>query len=75
MGELEEYVESFYNIIEGNMTLSLTARDGKIFAAFMQSIREEKYVNALNEAFHEAGFIYQMSGPFRQHLPAHNFTY
>lgn len=72
LGGLKDYVDSYYNLIEGNMTLTLTAMEGKIFASFIQNIREEKYVNALNEVFDRAGFIYRMNGPFKQHLAAHH---
>ncbi len=71
LGGLAEYVDSYYSLIEGNMTLTLTAMEGKIFAAFVQNIREEKYVHALDSVFFKAGLTYQMQGPFRQHLAAH----
>lgn len=71
LGGLREYVEAFYTIIEGRMTLSISSMEGKIFAAFMQNIREEKYVKALNEVFDQAGFVYKMSGPFKQHIASH----
>ena len=72
LGGLKDYVDSYYNLIEGNMTLTLTAMEGRIFASFIQNIREEKYVTALNEVFDKAGFTYSMHGPFRQHLAMHD---
>ena len=72
---LREYVDEFNNITEGNMTLNLSAMEGNIFAAFIQNIREEKYVKALNEVFDQAGFTYTMNGPFRQHLAAHDIFF
>ena len=73
LGELTDYVDAYYNVIEGNMTLTVTAMEGKLFLSFIQNIREEKYVHALNEVFDRAGFLYRMEGPFRQRLASHEF--
>ncbi|MCR4762283.1 MAG: hypothetical protein K5696_02000 [Lachnospiraceae bacterium] len=73
LGELKDYVDAYYNVIEGNMTLTVTAMEGKLFLSFIQNIREEKYVHALNEVFDRAGFLYRMEGPFRQRLASHEF--
>ena len=72
LGGLGDYVDAYYSLIEGNMTLTLTAMEGKIFAALIQNIREEKYVQALNDVFDRAGFRYRMQGPFRQRLAVHH---
>lgn len=71
LGGLADYVEAYYSLVEGNMTWTLTAMEGKIFAALIQNIREEKYVRALNTTFDQVGLSYRMRGPFRQHLAAH----
>ena len=75
LGGLADYVDAYYSLGEGNMMFTLTAMEGKIFAAFIQNIREEKYVRALNKTFDKAGLTYQMLGPFRQHLAAHKLFY
>ena len=63
-GEVAEYVEAYYIIVDGHLLLEVTSMADKIFLAFMQLIKEKKYVDAFCDVMKELDITYQMEGPF-----------
>ena len=70
LGDLGEYIDSYYAITDGHLQLEVTANGDKIHLAFQQVIRDTKYVGAFKAALDENGIHYQVEGPFKKNLPS-----
>ena len=69
LGDLAEYIDSYYAISDGHLMLEVTAKGDKIYLAFQQMIRNTKYVDAFKAVLEENGISYQVEGPFKKNLP------
>ena len=70
-GQLCNYVDSFYLVVDGNQMLELTALGNKKFCSYMQVIRTKKYINAFKEVLKENSISFKIIGPFKKNLPEH----
>ena len=70
-GELSEYVEWFAYVIEGHFMVELSAMADKIFVAFMQVIKTDKYIDLFKEELEKVGIPCTVEGPFPKRLPKH----
>jgi len=70
-GELADYVEWFVFVIEGHFTVEITAMADKIFVAFMQVIKTDKYIDLFKEELEKVGIPCTVEGPFPKRLPKH----
>ncbi|MCQ2050500.1 MAG: hypothetical protein MJZ22_05830 [Candidatus Saccharibacteria bacterium] len=73
-GEIADYVDSFYVIVDGHQMLEISAIKDKIFCSFMQVIRTDKYINAFKKVLEENGIPYKIQGPFKKNLVKHQIA-
>ncbi len=74
-GELADYVEWFVYVIEGHFTIEITAMADKIYVAFMQVIKTDKYINLFREELEKIGIPCTIEGPFPKNLPKHDLPF
>ena len=70
-GEVADYMDGYYLIVDGHQMLELSAYGDKIFCCFMQVIRTDKYINAFKQVLDELQIPYSIRGPFKKGLVAH----
>lgn len=70
-GQLCNYVDSFYHIVDGNQMLELTALGNKKFCSYMQMFRTKKYINAFKEVLKENSISFKIHGPLKKNLSEH----
>ena len=73
-GELANYVEWYAFVIEGHFTVEITAMADKIFIAFMQLIKTDRYIKLFEEELKKAGVPCKTEGPFSKRLPKHGIS-
>lgn len=70
-GEVANYMDGYYLIVDGHQMLELSAYGDKIFCCFMQVIRTDKYINAFKQVLDELQIPYSIRGPFKKRLVKH----
>ncbi len=70
-GEVADYIDSYYVIVDGHQMLELSSVRDKIFCCFMQVIRTDRYIDAFKRVLEENGIPYKISGPFKKNLVKH----
>ena len=73
-GEVADYVEWFAYVIEGHLTVEISAMAGKIYVAIMQVIKTDKYINLFREELEKVGIPCKIAGPFPKRLPKHGIV-
>ena len=70
-GEVADYIESYFAIVDGHLLLEVTSMADKIFVSFMQLIKETKYVDSFCEVMNELGIPFKKEGPYPNSRPKH----
>lgn len=70
-GEVADYMDGYYLIVDGHQMIELSAYRDKIFCCFMQVIRTNKYIDSFKEVLEELNIGYKIRGPFKKGLVKH----
>ncbi len=70
-GEVADYVESYFAIIEGHLTMEVTSIDNRLFLSIMYLIDGSKYTKAFIEVLDELSIPYRVRGPFPKNIVRH----
>ena len=70
-GEVGNYVESYFAIIEGHLTMEVTSMDNRIFVTIMYLIDGRKYTNAFMQVLDEMSIPYRAKGPYPKNMVKH----
>jgi len=73
-GEVADYMDGYYNIVDGHEMLELSAYQDKIFCCFMQVVRSDKYINAFKEVLNELEIPFTIRGPYKKGLVKHQIN-
>lgn len=72
-GEVADYIDSYFYVVDGHNVLELSAIKDKIFCCFIQLLKTKKYLNAFKEVLDENKISYTIKGPYKKNLMGHKF--
>jgi hypothetical protein len=70
-GEVGNYVESYFAIIEGHLTMEVTSMNNRIFVTVMYLIDGRKYTKAFMQVLDEMSLPYRVRGPYPKNMVKH----